>query len=1416
MADVTKTIHVKVLTFDPYQGEMIPVPGARLLCEDRGWLWDADLSDGTQTTDEQGLAQVPITFDESGESGLDPVFTITIPPERRLVPATADKAKQLPLPEEWITRHSVARITDHTKAENPLEIPVGLHARLRVSYTDFVKDWQRNSFALPQDTARIYLADYDTFLFIDSLNPDDTLTGYGLDRSKKEVVPVPSGDPPSYPYFDVWPTAPCALDEPPQRPQAWIDPPGAPVGWLGGGSFETPGFLAVDGHGFVFIVDGDVIRRFYPDGTLCETIPHPYPPPPGLIGPRLGGLALDQYRNLFVSDATANCILIFRPQWLEGQSGRYQHVDNFGSAGNGNGQFSRPVALAVIPRRAVGDDELLAVTDMGNGRVQVLRIVIKIIVRSQNSTFDILDDRLSHRAKMSWIPGLIPETSFGTQGQAAGQFTNPSGIAADRQGGLFVCDYALHRVSHWVKDAGSAVYRHDEHWKEGSGPGSGQEQLNTPIAIAIDDKNEYVYVADSQNNRVRRLSTESGTPLAEWRYDHPAPIGKPWTPTAVSVDGRGEVYVADVYQKRVLRGTVFDANGKPLPDDKAPELVGEPWTPGSAAGHMAKPSYVCFGPDGKLWVSDTDNKRVLVFARSGDGSLVEAPAPPATSFVAPAGIAVTPAGHVFVVDSATDRVIAFDPEFANERRFGTQLKNPRGIAFAEVGKDGEAKESRLYVADQGNNCVQIMRPDGSFMRAITSFKLEGNPSLKGPKSLKQPEDVAVDGQGNLYIADTGNGRVLALNAEDLCVREIVLLFHLDPPEKPEPCGISLDDEGRLLVTDRTQNTIFRVDATGQIQDFWDLRALVDQSVALFPRGYYYPELASLLCLDRPLRAAVDSHGLLAIADSGHDRVRLVRIYSSIHVNLFELDEDRPDISFRATTRADWPDLALTIKVGEGNIFDDVHNFASEPVEDFAEDRLRQRLIVAPDNSTNAAIYAMRTARQIQKWLRHLTREAEAGHRWGDAESARTLNINLHHGPSQFSGDVDLTTEPYGVPIGRGPDAWDVGTIAHEMGHWVFRQRTLPYPKIPYHPLRWKRFKYPHLLSDISSLEQTLSEGWAEYTQLFWGFQDGRTDRIRGFGLVSLMGLFTLLREVYQDRVDPQYHFGGSVQLEEPTFDEPGMGLRIEGYFANAMYQLHRAMVDPGALFADSPSYWYGFNTHLTVRQSQRFSQTIWKALQLFAQDPPRLDRASRTYLEKLLEAIHSAAPEFAQVAQSIFELNNQLMPVVKIATENNPEIPLPDVDLTVGQSAAFVLRVRDAVGKPLCGYNLRLFVGDRGWYSLPGGPGPAVRHGRRLREGEEPMKTELFRATDADGEIRVTFTAPAEKAGREEILIVIYQPDFDEDETFSPPAKEDDLETTLRKIYLYELRAAAKIWPDTRNNFGAKVTASVTFKIQAA
>ncbi|HEX7241916.1 MAG TPA: hypothetical protein VF263_16660, partial [Longimicrobiaceae bacterium] len=497
-----------------------------------------------------------------------------------------------------------------------------------------------------------------------------------------------------------------------------------------------------------------------------------------------------------------------------------------------------------------------------------------------------------------------------------------------------------------------------------------------------------------------------------------------------------------------------------------------------------------------------------------------------------------------------------------------------------------------------------------------------------------------------------------------------------------------------------------------------------------------------------------------------------------------------------------------------SIFDETQDFVSDPESDFAGDELDRRWVLGPARSTSSAVEVLKTARTVQKWYQHQTRQDEADHRWGAPGTSRTLDVDLFDGGSYQFLDVNLGEDPHG---GRGSDAWDASVVAHEMTHWVFFKAVQPFP--PFTLVGLIELSREHQFDRFISENQTLSEGWASYVEHFWGVEYGPGDRVRGVVMGSGHSVDNLRPAAGQPL---EYLFGGPASQPLPTFDQPGRGVRSEGYFSNALYQIHHALTDPAVAFADSPSYWHHYNASIGDEQSRRYSVTIWKALRRFSFDPPMedLDRGSTVYLRNVLVQFRSELPDFAEMAQSVFELNNLLMPTITITegtSDTGAGSALADaVGVHPGATRSLIVRVTDATGMPLRGYNLKLTVGAAANYALRAGTGPEARHGRTGTAGA----TELYRATNANGIVNVTFTAPAlvpPATSATETLRVTYQPDFDTDAAFAPPGHDDDRETTLRKLYLHELRTAAKTWGGTGNNFGAEVRSrTVTFNVTPA
>jgi DNA-binding beta-propeller fold protein YncE len=156
--------------------------------------------------------------------------------------------------------------------------------------------------------------------------------------------------------------------------------------------------------------------------------------------------------------------------------------------------------------------------------------------------------------------------------------------------------------------------------------------------------------------------------------------------------------------------------------------------PGSGPGQFRTPSGLAVDVRGRVWVADTGNDRVQAFTR--DGELVRVLA---GRLKAPEGVAVDAAGHVYVADTGNRRVVQFSWWGGFVREFGSGvLDRPSGVALDPAG--------RLLVADGG----RVARFD---TRTGAALPDAGEP-------ISSPRDVADDLAGGVWVAETGNHRIV--------------------------------------------------------------------------------------------------------------------------------------------------------------------------------------------------------------------------------------------------------------------------------------------------------------------------------------------------------------------------------------------------------------------------------------------------------------------------------------------------------------------------------------------------------------------------------------------------------------------------------------------------------------------------------
>lgn len=310
------------------------------------------------------------------------------------------------------------------------------------------------------------------------------------------------------------------------------------------------------------------------------------------------------------------------------------------------------------------------------------------------------------------------------------RFNGPWGVAVDRQGNLYIADQDNHRVRKVTPDAkittvvgnGTAGFAGDE------GPAS-QAQLNGVLGICLDRAGNLL-IADAANNRIRKIATDgsistiAGTGSAGFAGDGgPAVAAQLMYPFDVAVDKSGNCYIADGLNSRVrmvsTNGIITTvAGGGEFSEDQSD---GQPAT----KAKLHRPSSVFVDDQGSLYFTDLFMNRVRK--------------------VSPDGIITTIAGTGKDKDFAGDGGPAIH----------AILSNPTSVVVDAAGT--------VFISDRINSCVRKVTPDG-VIRTIAGLGdseagLEGDGGPAAKAKLGGPTGLALDSQGNLYVADTWNNRV---------------------------------------------------------------------------------------------------------------------------------------------------------------------------------------------------------------------------------------------------------------------------------------------------------------------------------------------------------------------------------------------------------------------------------------------------------------------------------------------------------------------------------------------------------------------------------------------------------------------------------------------------------------------------------
>eukprot|EP00908_Phaeocystis_cordata_P012807 Transcript_23800.p2 GENE.Transcript_23800~~Transcript_23800.p2 ORF type:complete len:671 (+),score=302.65 Transcript_23800:121-2013(+) len=262
------------------------------------------------------------------------------------------------------------------------------------------------------------------------------------------------------------------------------------------------------------------------------------------------GLAVSRDGSVVVADSLNHRVQMFAAD------GSFLRA--FGGHGDQPGEFNMPGGVAV--GSDAGGDELIVVTDQGNGRVQI---------------FDLEGQYLRQ---------------VGAPGSDDGRLIEPTGVAVTAAGDIVVADYQNHRVQIFDSQ-GAFVLKFGRH-------GSGHGQFNHPSGIAIAPSGEIV-VADYQNDRLQ-VFTQDGTFVRTLGSNGRGP-GEFDRPFDVTISSDGHILVTDYENHRVQ---ILSEAGA---------FLKQFGSHGQAPGCFDSPGGVAMGPDGRVFVTDCGNGRFQVY-----------------------------------------------------------------------------------------------------------------------------------------------------------------------------------------------------------------------------------------------------------------------------------------------------------------------------------------------------------------------------------------------------------------------------------------------------------------------------------------------------------------------------------------------------------------------------------------------------------------------------------------------------------------------------------------------------------------------------------------------------------------------------------------------------------------------------------
>ena len=616
--------------------------------------------------------------------------------------------------------------------------------------------------------------------------------------------------------------------------------------------FSDPDGVAVDGLGNVYVSDcnNHTVRKITPAGVVTTLA--------GLAGnsgsangagsaarfnyPQ--GLAVDGAGNVYVADTGNHAIRLITPAGLvttfAGMSGTFGLAD--GTANTARFRNPRGVAVDVLGN--------VYVTDTGNHTIRMITAAGVV------STF-------------AGTPGI---SGFGDGTGNAVEFRSPYGVAVDRLGNVYVADTGNQLIRKITSVGlvttlagtlgGSSVIDR---------PGN-EAWFDDPKSLAVDWSGN-VFVADFTGQTLRKITpvgivtTIAGSGLVRGSSDGTGSDAQFFYPNGMAMDSAGNIYVADSLQNTIRKGALAADEAPTFTVQPASQTlyVGAYVTLTVAARGIAAPT-LQWQKDGVNLAGQTNATLMLVRVQPTENATYSAVATNQVGSTPSNGAVLTvllnyPNPYAFSTFAGT----AFIPGSSDGMGLGASFARPAGVAVDGAGN--------IYVADTPNNTIRKITADGVVTTFAGSAGVPGSSDGMGSSArFNHPIGVAVDGAGNVYVADNANYAIRKITPAGLVTTFAGGTDGFNDGTGSaaqffDPGAVAVDGSGTVYVGESSANKIRKITFDGVVTTF--AGGLASGSI---------DGTGSNAMFHGPAGVAVDGVGNVYVADTGNHTIR--RITSS--------------------------------------------------------------------------------------------------------------------------------------------------------------------------------------------------------------------------------------------------------------------------------------------------------------------------------------------------------------------------------------------------------------------------------------------------------------------------------------------------------------------------------------------------------